>query len=188
MKKKLLQHNLINNIRNCALRLDMRFRKKYVQEQVFRIMFRSLPMAFHTILRFLHIIFFASWFGTVMASLFVLKALESKLTGNDVYNTEFAALLQRFLKLETKVADVAVIGVIFSGIMLAAFFHGWTIWVFVKSFLIVLQVTLTIGYIMHSVRTITYPCSKREYANWYRLFGISLTMFALILIVTFFIL
>ena len=143
-------------------------------------------MLFHTILRFVHIICFASWFGTVLASMFFLKAIESKLTGNDDYNPEFAQLLQRFLKLETKVADVAVIGVILSGIMLAVFYHGWTIWVFAKSLLIVLQIALTIGYIIRSVRTLTYPCSKQEYGRWYRLFGISLTMFALVLIVTFF--
>jgi putative copper export protein len=145
-------------------------------------------MLVHTILRFLHIIFFASWFGTILASLFLLKALEEKLTSNGSNHAEYAALLRRFLKLETKVADVAVIGVIFSGIMLAALYHGWTIWVFVKSALVVLQIFLTIAYIMHSVRSISYPCSKREYGNWYRLFMISLTMFALILLVTFFLL
>ncbi|NTV06666.1 MAG: hypothetical protein HGA59_09210 [Chlorobiaceae bacterium] len=145
-------------------------------------------MDFQTVLRFLHIIFFASWFGTVLASLFLLKALEEKLTGNDSNHAEYASLLQRFIKLETKVADVAVIGVILTGIMLAGFYHGWTIWVFVKSGLIILQVILTIGYIIRSVRSIAYPCSKSEYGNWYRLFSISLTMFALVLIVTFFLL
>jgi putative membrane protein len=145
-------------------------------------------MVFHTILRFLHIVSFAAWFGTILASLFFLKAIESKLTGNDDNTAEYAQLLQRFLKLETKVADVAVIGVILSGIMLAAFYHGWTIPVFVKSLLIVLQIALTIGYIIRSVRTLTYPCSKQEYKSWYRLFGISLTMFSLVLFVSFFLL
>ncbi len=81
-------------------------------------------MVFHTILRFVHIVSFAAWFGTILASLFFLKAIESKLTGNGNGNStkEFAALLQRFLKLETKVADVAVIGVILSGILLAVFY------------------------------------------------------------------
>jgi uncharacterized membrane protein len=145
-------------------------------------------MTFHTILRFLHIIFFASWFGTVLASLFILKALEEKLTSKESNHKEYAALLQRFLKLETKVADVAVIGVILSGIMLAGLYHGWTIWIFVKSGLIILQIILTIGYIMRSVRTLSYPCSKSAYGNWYRLFGISLTMFSLVLLVSFFLL
>jgi putative membrane protein len=145
-------------------------------------------MVFHTILRFLHIIFFASWFGTILASLFLLKALEEKLTSSNSNHAEYAALLRHFLKLETKVADVAVIGVILTGIMLAALYHGWTVWVFVKSALIVLQIFMTIAYIMHSVRSISYPCSRREYGNWYRLFTISLTMFALILLVTFFLL
>jgi len=145
-------------------------------------------MAFHTILRSLHIIFFASWFGTILASLFLLTSLESKLTGNDENTPEFAALLQRFLKLETKVADVAVIGVIITGTILTVFYHGWTIWVVVKSLLIILQIALTISYIIRSVRTLTYPCTKSEYGSWYRLFGISFTMFALVLIVTFFLL
>ena len=145
-------------------------------------------MVFHTLLRFLHIIFFASWFGTILASLCLLKALESKLTGNDSNNAEYAALLQRFLKLETKVADVGVIGVILSGIMLAFLYHGWTLWVFVKAGLLVLQVVLTIGYIMRSVRTLSYPCSTSAYEHWYRLFGISLTMFALVLVVSLFLL
>jgi uncharacterized membrane protein len=145
-------------------------------------------MDIHTILRFFHIIFFASWFGIVLASVFFLKAIEEKLTTHDGYNAEYAGLLQRFLKLETKVADVAVIGVIISGIMLAGFYHGWTTWVFVKSGLIILQIVLTIGYIMRSVRTLSYPCSRSAYGNWYRLFSISLTMFALVLLVTFFLL
>ena len=167
----------------------MRLRKKYVQEKSVQGNDSNFePMVFHTILRFLHIIFFAAWFGSVLTSLFFLKAVESNLTGNDGNHIEFAQLLKRFLKLETKVADVAVIGVILSGILLAVFYHGWSTWVFVKSLLIVLQIALTIGYIIRSVRTLTYPCSKREYGNWYRLFGISLTMFALVLIVTFFLL
>ena len=145
-------------------------------------------MVFHTILRFLHIIFFASWFGTILASLFLLKALEEKLTSSEGNHEEYASLLRRFLKLETKVADVAVIGVILTGILLAALYHGWTIWVFVKSLLIVLQIALTIGYIMHSVRNISYPCSRQEFGKWYRLFGISLIMFTLVLMVTFFLL
>ena len=145
-------------------------------------------MVFHTIVRFLHIIFFASWFGTILASLFFLKAIENKLTGCDGNTAEFAALLQRFVKLETKVADVAVIGVILSGILLAVFYHGWTLWVGAKIVLMVLQIGLTIGYILRSVRTLTYPCSKLEYNSWYRLFGISLTMFALVLFVSFFLL
>jgi uncharacterized membrane protein len=145
-------------------------------------------MDFHTILRFLHIIFFASWFGMILTSLFLLKTLEDRLTTNDGYNAEYVVLLQRFLKLETKAADVSVIGVILTGMMLAGFYHGWTTWVFIKSGLIVLQIILTIGYIMRSVRSISYPCTKSEYGNWYRLFSISLTMFALVLLVTFFLL
>ncbi len=141
-------------------------------------------MNFHIILRLLHIIFFASWFGTILASLFLLKALESKLTGNASNSAEYAALLQRFIKLETKVADVGVIGVIISGIMLAGFYHGWTTLLFVKTGVVVFQILLTIGYIIHSIRHISYPCSLSVYNKWYRLFTLSLTMFALILLLS----
>ena len=181
-----MQSNLINKSRNLALRLDMKFRKRLCSGEHLENSSTFESMLLHTILRFLHIICFASWFGTILASIFLLKALESKLTYNDNYNAEYSALLQRFLKLETKVADVAVIGVIISGILLAALYHGWTIWVVVKSLLIVLQIVLTISYIMRSVRPISYPCSKSEYGNWYRLFAISLIMFLLVLVITFF--
>ena len=145
-------------------------------------------MELHALLRFLHITSFAAWFGTVLSSLFLLKTLEKRLTDTESDSTAYAALLQHYIKLETKVADVAFIGVILSGILLAGLYHGWTIWVFVKSGLIVLQVALTLGYIMRSIRPLTYPCSLVQYQNWYRLFGISLSMFALVLLVTFFLL
>ena len=119
-------------------------------------------MVFHTIVRFLHIIFFASWFGTILASLFFLKAIENKLTGCDGNTAEFAALLQRFVKLETKVADVAVIGVILSGILLAVFYHGWTLWVGAKIVLMVLQIGLTIGYILRSPLHSEYCSSLQQ--------------------------
>lgn len=143
----------------------------------------------HALLRFLHITSFAAWFGTVLASLFLLKALETKLTGEEEGDTAgYAGLLQKYIRLETKVADIAFTGTIFSGIVLAGLYHGWTVWVLVKSGLIVLQVALTMGYIVKSLRPITYPCSPSEYRNWYRLFGISLSMFAFVLLVSFFLL
>jgi putative membrane protein len=145
-------------------------------------------MNMQDILRMIHITCFAAWFGTVLASLFLLKALEPDLTGENMKAADRAALLQSFIKLETKVADVAFIGVIVSGVLLAQFFHGWTPWVFIKSLLIILQVALTMGYIVKSIRPLTYPCSARQYSAWYRLFSISLTMFAIVLGITFFLL
>jgi len=48
----------------------------------------------HSLLRFLHITSFAAWFGTVQASLFLLKALETKLTGEEEGDTAgYAGLL-----------------------------------------------------------------------------------------------
>jgi putative membrane protein len=131
---------------------------------------------------------FAAWFGTVLASLFLLRTLETRLTGTAKHADENAIMLREFIKLETKAADVAFIGVVFSGILLAWLFHGWTIWLGVKTGVIVLQVVLTMGYIVRSIRPLSYPCSPEAYRNWYRLFAISLTMFALVLLITFFLL
>jgi len=148
----------------------------------------SLSMPYQSILLFMHVTCFAAWFGTVLASLFLLKTLESRLTGTAEHASEDALLLREFIKRETKVADVSFIGVIISGILLASFFHGWTLWVAVKSGLIVLQVALTMGYIVRAIQPLTYPCSPETFRNWYKLFAISLGMFALVLGVTFFML
>jgi len=141
-----------------------------------------------TILLFVHVTCFAAWFGTVLASLFLLRTLESRLTETAESAVENGFLLREFIRLETKVADVAFIGVVLSGILLASLFHGWTFWVIVKSLLIVLQVALTMGYIIRAIQPLTYPCTLESFRNWYKLFAISLTMFALVLCVTFFLL
>ncbi|NTW56367.1 MAG: hypothetical protein HGB20_04900 [Chlorobiaceae bacterium] len=146
-------------------------------------------MELHSVLRFLHVVSFAAWFGSVLASLFLLKTLEPKLTGADEKAAEeYSALLRKYVKLETKVADAGVIGVILSGILLALLYHGWTLWVYVKSALVVLQIALTLGYIVRAIQPLKYPCMKAEFGRWYRLFGISLTMFALVLLCSFFLL
>jgi putative membrane protein len=145
-------------------------------------------MELHHLLRLIHITCFAAWFGTVLSSLFLLKALESRLTGPEDNSSVYAALLKHYIRMETRVTDVAFFGVIITGILLAGFYHGWSAGVFVKTALIVLQVILTMGYIVRSIRPITYPCSLAVYSNWYRLFGISLSMFALVLLATGFLL
>ncbi|MBM3162622.1 MAG: hypothetical protein FJZ79_04760 [Chlorobi bacterium] len=145
-------------------------------------------MNYHAVLLFLHTTCFAAWFGTILASFFLLKTLESRLTGTAPRAAEDALLLREFIKRETKVADVAFIGVVASGILLASFYHGWTWWIGLKSLLIMLQVALTMGYIVRSIQPLGYPCSPEAFRNWYRLFAISLTMFALVLFVTFFLL
>jgi uncharacterized membrane protein len=164
-------------------------RQAILQASVFFSLNSAATMELHTILRFLHIVSFAAWFGSVLASLFFLKVLEPKLTGNDEKQAEeYSSLLRKYIKLETKVADAGVIGVLISGVLLASFYHGWTFWVFVKSGLIVLQIALTLGYIVRAIQPLKYPSTHREYRQWYRLFGISLTMFTLVLLCSFFLL
>lgn len=146
-------------------------------------------MELHNLLRFLHVISFAAWFGSVLASLFLLKTLEPKLTCSDEKQSlEYSSLLQKYIRLETKVADAGFVGVILTGILLASLYHGWTLWVFVKSGLIIIQVALTLGYIVRAIQPLKYPCSASEYNKWYRLFGISLSMFTLVLVNSFFLL
>jgi putative copper export protein len=143
-------------------------------------------MDFHALLRLVHITGFAAWFGTIFATLFLLKTLEPGLTGDKQQAEEYSMLLRRFIKLETKVADVAVISVILSGLLLAQFYQGWTPWVFAKIGLLVLQIALTMGFIVKAIQPIAYPCDTTRYRAWYRLFAISFSMFAVVLLVTFF--
>ena len=143
-------------------------------------------MDFHALLRLIHITGFAAWFGTIFASFFLLKTLESGLTGEQQQADDYSLLLRRFIKLETKVADVAVISVILSGLLLAQFYEGWTLWVFAKIGLVLLQIALTMGFIIKAIQPITYPCDTAKYTAWYKLFTISFSMFGIILIVTFF--
>lgn len=145
-------------------------------------------MELHELLRFIHITCFAAWFGTVFASMFFLKTLEPGLTGTEAQVGDKPKLLQRYIKLETKVADVSFIGVVATGIILAQFYHGWTVWALVKSGLIILQVALTMGYIVKAIQPLTYPCTRSEYKKWYNLFTISFSMFGAVLGVTFFLL
>jgi putative membrane protein len=145
-------------------------------------------MTLHAILRLVHITGFAAWFGTIFASLFLIRTLEPGLTDEEerLPAKEYSALLQRFIRLETKVADVAVISVIVSGLLLAHLYHGWTPWVTVKIVLLLLQIALTIGWIIKAIKPLAYPCKPLQYSAWYRLFAISFTMFGLVLAVTFF--
>ncbi len=145
-------------------------------------------MDWHTILRFIHVTSFATWFGTVFASLFLLKALEPKLTVSAEALADYPQLLRTYIKLETNVADAAFKLTVASGLLLAFFFHGWTLGVFLKTGLIILQVALTMGYIVKAIQPLEYPCTLSEYKKWYRLFTISLCMFALVLGATFFLL
>ncbi|NTV01797.1 MAG: hypothetical protein HGB04_03295 [Chlorobiaceae bacterium] len=143
-------------------------------------------MDLHAILRLVHITGFAAWSGTIFASMFLLKTLEPGMTGDGDKAKEYKGLLMRYIGLETKVADVAVVSVLVSGLLLAHFYHGWTLWVVVKIVLLLLQVALTLGYIVKKIQPITYPCDTARFSSWYKLFTISLTMFGIVLAVTFF--
>ncbi|NTU67456.1 MAG: hypothetical protein HGB02_01100 [Chlorobiaceae bacterium] len=145
-------------------------------------------MDFHNILRLVHITGFAAWFGTIFASMFLLKTLEPGMTDEAAKASEYKGLLMRYIGLETKVADVAVVAVLFSGLLLAHFYHGWTIWVVVKIVLLLLQIALTMAYIFRKIQPITYPCDTARFSSWYVLFTISLGMFGIVLAVTFFLL
>lgn len=145
-------------------------------------------MDLHAILRLVHITGFAAWFGTIFASMFLLRTLEPGMTGEAEKAKEYKMLLMRFIGLETKIADVAVISVLLSGLILAHFYHGWTPWVVVKIVLLILQIALTMTYIVRKIQPISYPCDAVRFSSWYRLFTISLTMFGIVLAVTFFLL
>lgn len=143
-------------------------------------------MDFHALLRLVHITGFGAWFGTIFASMFLLRALEPGMTGDQGKAPEYRGLLMRFIGLETKMADIAVVSVLLSGLLLAHFYHGWTPWTAVKVVLLLLQVALTMGYIVRKIQPISYPCDKATFASWYRLFALSFSMFAAVLAVTFF--
>lgn len=145
-------------------------------------------MDWYVLLRFIHIVSFAAWFGTVFASLFLLKTLEPKLTDSTGKPEEYAKLLRSYIKHETKVADAAFKITIASGLLLAFLTHTWSIPLFIKIALVILQVVMTMGYIVKAIQPLTYPCSASDYKKWYNLFAISLSMFALVLSVSFFLL
>ncbi|ARM31879.1 hypothetical protein [Prosthecochloris sp. HL-130-GSB] len=145
-------------------------------------------MDWFSLLKFIHVTSFAAWFGTVFASLFVLRTLQPELTGPPENTALHQQLLKKFIQLETKVADAGFKTAVISGLVLAFFFYGWSVWIFVKIGLVILQVIFTMSYIIKAIQPLTYPCSTDEYRKWYKLFAISFTMFALILLVTFFLL
>ncbi len=145
-------------------------------------------MEWFNILKCIHVTSFAAWFGTVLTSIFLLKTFQPKLTGDRDAVADFPQLLRTYIQLETSVADKAFKLTVGSGLLLAWFYHGWDLWIGVKIGLVVLQVALTLGYIVIAIQPLAYPVSDREYARWYKLFAISLTMFALVLGITFFLL
>jgi len=143
------------------------------------------PFVYDTLI-LIHVLSFAIWLGLVLASMIVIKQLESKLTDPNADTATFSAILQGYIKGETKFIDYIFPLLLVSGLLLAFFFIGWNYWVFTKIGLVVLQFAATIGFIFTTVRKITYPCDKATYQKWYILFGISLSFFLVTLLFVYF--
>lgn len=161
-----------------------------------RLVVHSLPTPFpqyfmidaYATLRLVHITCFAAWMGNVIASRFFIRSIEEKMTDQQGDAEPYRSIMMRFIKAETKITDIAVPGVLISGLMLAGLYHGWTFQVILKGILFATQVILTLGYIAKAIRPLSYPCTTRDYQKWYRLFSISFTMFGIILYTSFFLL
>ncbi len=134
----------------------------------------------------IHVACFALWMGTVAASLLVVRTLEPRLTGVTGDATPDADLLRAYIRQEVKFVDVVFAGVLVSGIMLAQLHTGWTPWVLTKIGLFIAQFVATMAYIQVFIRPLTYPCPPYRYRRWYGLFAVSLSFFAVTLLVVFF--
>ncbi|MBK8988774.1 MAG: hypothetical protein IPM39_22325 [Chloroflexi bacterium] len=143
-------------------------------------------MLLYKALLLVHITSFALWLGVVTAALLVIRTLESRLTDSANFRAGDEQLLRGYIRKEVKLVDVVFLLLIFSGILLAQFFIGWTTWVIIKIGLLVAQFIATMGYIRLYIRPITYPAPPNVYRRWYGLVAVSLTFFAVILLVVFF--
>lgn len=147
-----------------------------------------MAATFYHLLLLIHITCFAIWMGAIVASLLLVRTLQPRLTApNSTANAEQdAALLQSYIRREIKLVDVVFLGVLLSGVVLAQGYTGWTAWVLVKVGLFITQVAATMGYVFWRVRPLTYPCSPHDYRRWYELIALSLSFFALTLLVVYF--
>lgn len=134
----------------------------------------------------IHVACFALWMGAVAASALMVRTFEPRLTTNAGDVTTDAALMRAYIRREVKFVDVVFAGVLISGIALAQLYTGWTPWVLTKIGLFVAQFVATMAYIQVFIRPLTYPCSPSLYRRWYGLFAVSLSFFAITLIVVFF--
>lgn len=139
----------------------------------------------YSLLVFLHVTCFALWMGAVAASLFVIRTLEPRLTNPD-FATKDSELLKAYIRYEVKLVDTAFFGVLFTGIALAQFYIGWTLWTIVKLALYFVQFGATMLYIATFIKPLVYPCSTREYKRWYGLFATSFSLFFVVLLWTYF--
>lgn len=141
-------------------------------------------MLYSTLL-LVHIVCFALWFGAVAASLLVIRILEPRLTNAET-GTRDAELLRAYIRQEVKLVDVAFFGVFLSGVLLAQFFVGWSVWTVIKLLLYLMQFAATMFYLVRFVRPLAYPCSVVEYRRWYGVFAVALFFFTLTLSWTYF--
>jgi hypothetical protein len=133
----------------------------------------------------IHVACFAIWMGAVVASLLVVRTLQGRLTRPDGAPAD-VELLRGYIRREVKLVDVVFIGLLGSGIALAQMYVGWSAWVLAKLGMYFVQFGVTIAFIRLRIRPISYPCTPAMYARWYQLFIVSLGMFAIALLVTYF--
>ncbi len=142
-------------------------------------------MSVYQWLLLIHVVCFAIWFGSVVVSWLLIRALEERLT-DPQRAAQFAELLRHYIRLETRVVDVAFVGVVVTGVVLAQFFVGWSPWVIGKLVLYLIQFGLTLWYLLVHLRPLRYPCSPREYRRWYELLTLSFVVFGASLVWTYF--
>ncbi len=136
-------------------------------------------------LLFLHVSCFALWMGAVAASMLVIRTLEPRLTSPE-RATQDSDLLKTYIRYEVKLVDVAFFGVLFTGVALAHFYVGWTLWTVVKLALYFVQFGATMFYIAMFIKPLVYPCSPHDYQRWYGLFATSFSLFFIVLVWTYF--
>lgn len=138
-----------------------------------------------SVLLFLHVVCFALWMGAVAASMLVIRVLEPRLTNPDRAAMD-EELLKTYIRYEVKLVDMAFFGVLATGVLLAQFFVGWTLWTLTKLTLYLVQFGATMTYIAKFIRPLAYPCSRAEYKRWNGLFGLSFSLFFIALVWTYF--
>ncbi|MBP1464291.1 hypothetical protein EYB53_001085 [Candidatus Chloroploca sp. M-50] len=140
--------------------------------------------AYHALL-LIHVACFAIWMGAIVASLLVVRTFEPRLTKPDGLTSD-GELLRAYIRHEVKLVDVVFLSLMISGLALAQFYLGWNTWVFLKIGLFIAQFAATMGFVFLRIRPITYPCTPATYRRWYQLFGVSLSFFAVTLLVVYF--
>lgn len=139
----------------------------------------------HSVLLLSHVVCFALWFGAVAASMLVIRTLEPRLTNPDRASLD-AELLKTYIRYEVKLVDAAFFGALLTGVALAHFYVGWTLWSVVKLSLYFVQFAATMLYIAKFIKPLAYPCSRRDYKRWYGLFAVSFSLFSITLMWTYF--